>query len=701
MFIRVNKVRKGSTTYAYTQIVESFRRPEDGKSAHRVVTNLGVLPAPLTENLRRAFQAAARDEVVLLPSDIPSIGKVLASVAYLDVALCLAMLRRLGIDSMLAHLLDTDTRSVPLSSVILALIVHRCVAPGSKLSAQTWYPRTALPELLSLPAAEFNNARIHRAMAALEAVGPELQRRVADRLAATPFDALHLDVTDTWFVGEGPTLAEERLTKEGLWRRKIGIVLLCDGPGNPVRWKAIPGRQSDCNAMMNLASDIQGAPWAKGVPVACDRAMGHARVVRDLARRGIHFVTMLNSNAFEIFAGDEIPFDASGKPDDDDIVLADAAAAASGLTRARERLWVRDLGVRDAGIELVAKRPTPLSHAALLARAREVRARLDAGQTARSIAKDLGSRGTFGPLLTLLDLVPEIQDAMEAGRAKAFTVPELVHLAGLPADAQIRQFSAAQADRRSSAPSTDAPDPDPDDVLPRARVIVVFNPAMLHRKRVAVRRTLHRLDAEIADLNAALAGPHSKRTEAQACAAARQVLGSFKLGDLFEVRSEMRPGPRALYVQVSVHRDEAAWAEQRRRDGFAVLVAHPDLEHSPDQLLELYASKMRIEEDFHVIKSVLDVRPVFHRTDAKIHAHVSLCMLGLLVHRTIETTIGHEATAAATLHLLADVQLVRSRIANGPVLHQLVPASGLQRERLSKLGAVDLLEPRSVATPTA
>lgn len=698
MFIRVNKVRKGSTTYAYTQIVESFRRPEDGKPTHRVVTNLGVLPEALTENLRRAFQAAARAEVVLLPSDIPSIGKVLASVAYLDVALCLTMLRRLGIDSLLADLLDTDTRSVPLSSVILALIVHRCVTPGSKLSAQTWYPRTALPELLSLPAADFNNARIHRAMAALEAAGPELQRRLAERLASTPFDALHLDVTDTWFVGEGPTLAEERLTKEGLWRRKIGIVLLCDRPGNPVRWKVIPGRQSDCNAMMKLASEIQGAPWGKGVPVACDRAMGHARVVRDLARRGIHFVTMLNSSAFEFFAGDEIPCGASGKPDDDDIERADAAAAASGLTRARERLWVRDLGVRDACIELVAKRPTPPSHAALLTRAREIRARLDAGQTARSIAKELGSRATFGPMLALLNLTPEVRDAVEAGRTEAFTVPELVHLAGLPAEAQVRQFSAAQADRRSSAPSTD--DTDPDDVLPRARVVVVFNPAMLHRKRVAVRRTLHRLDAEIADLNAALAGPYSKRTEAQACAAARQLLCSFKLGDLFAVRAEMRPGPRSPYVQVSVHRDEAAWAEQRRRDGFAVLVAHPDLEHSPDQLLELYASKMRIEEDFHVIKSVLDIRPVFHRTDAKVHAHVSLCMLGLLVHRTIESTIGHEATAAATLQLLADVQLVRSRIATGPVLHQLVPASGLQRDRLSKLGALDLLEPRSIATPT-
>ncbi|MFH1464996.1 MAG: hypothetical protein ABIO70_11485 [Pseudomonadota bacterium] len=40
------------------------------------------------------------------------------------------------------------------SLVIEALTLHRCVAPGSKLAASSWYPTTALPELLGVKAGQ-------------------------------------------------------------------------------------------------------------------------------------------------------------------------------------------------------------------------------------------------------------------------------------------------------------------------------------------------------------------------------------------------------------------------------------------------------------------------------------------------------------------------------------------------------------------
>ena len=41
-----------------------------------------------------------------------------------------------------------------------------------------------------------------------------------------PFATLFLDITDTWFVGDGPELAKRGKVKEGMVRHKIGIVLL-------------------------------------------------------------------------------------------------------------------------------------------------------------------------------------------------------------------------------------------------------------------------------------------------------------------------------------------------------------------------------------------------------------------------------------------------------------------------------------------
>ena len=40
------------------------------------------------------------------------------------------------------------------------------------------------------------------------------------------------------------------------------------------------------------------------------------------------------------------------------------------------------------------------------------------------------------------------------------------------------------------------------------------------------------------------------------------------------------------------------------------------------------------------MKQVIDLRPVYHRKEERIRAHVLLCWLALLLTRTIETTCG-------------------------------------------------------------
>jgi len=49
------------------------------------------------------------------------------------------------------------------------------------------------------------------------------------------------------------------------------------------------------------------------------------------------------------------------------------------------------------------------------------------------------------------------------------------------------------------------------------------------------------------------------------------------------------------------------------------------------ELCRTYRAKDAVETDFQVIKSLIKLRPVRHRTDAKVRAHVTLCMLALYV----------------------------------------------------------------------
>lgn len=101
-------------------------------------------------------------------------------------------------------------------------------------------------------------------------------------------------------------------------------------------------------------------------------------------------------------------------------------------------------------------------------------------------------------------------------------------------------------------------------------------------------------------------------------------------------------------------------ARRRRYDGFSFVVGHAELPHTAAQMVELYHAKDAVEKDFQTIKSVIKLRPVRHRTDLKVRAHVTLCMLALLLERTLERRLkqaGLAMTALAAFEELASCHL--------------------------------------------
>ena len=278
------KVKGGFRVYG--QIVESFRRESDGMPTHKVVASLGEVTEAQAAVFKKAFQAARTGASlqVLDPGTLDALLPVAEwSRHWLDVAACLQAWEDSGLQALVRSLFSGHEEDVHPADVIAALVVQRCVAPASKLAACKWFPDTALPELLGVGPARFHNTRLHRVLTRLEQADGDLQRAMSDLLCNSdgqPCTALFIDCTDTWFTGQGPGMAERGETKEGFYREKIGILLLCRQDGMPLRFKVLRGNTDDGKAMLAQLTEVSDAAWLAGVPLVADRALGNTAADR-------------------------------------------------------------------------------------------------------------------------------------------------------------------------------------------------------------------------------------------------------------------------------------------------------------------------------------------------------------------------------------------------------------------------------------
>ena len=80
--------------------------------------------------------------------------------------------------------------------------------------------------------------------------------------------------------------------------------------------------------------------------------------------------------------------------------------------------------------------------------------------------------------------------------------------------------------------------------------------------------------------------------------------------------------------------DEAAKAQAEMMDGKLLLVTNVrDL--SPPEIVGRYKSLADIERGFRVLKSEIEIAPVYHRLPERIKAHAMLCFMALIVYRVM------------------------------------------------------------------
>lgn len=722
MHLQLTRVRSGRSSKRYARLVQSYRR-DDGMPAQKVVANLGELSDQEVANFRLALEASRRAKSVVLPEAPKWRAKVLANLAYLDVAVALEMWRSWELSELLHRLIPEHGVAVRAAEVICALTIQRCVAPGSKLYAQRWFPRTSLPELLGVAPAHFHNTRIHRVLDKLDRIESELQDGLVRRYQQQggAFATLFTDVTDAWFEGRGPDLAERSRTKEGLHNRhKIGILLLCNEHGYPLRWSTLPGRTQDGKALHELVERIEDKTWAQGVPIVFDRAMGSAGAVARLCKSELRFLTAVRRSEIHSYT-DKLPShplaDLGGSEDEAERkrLMAEAGkrAETAGMDKIDDPLYVLDLGVTTRGLRLLTDIDEhdvdvdKLEGGALwLYRARRYRAQLEdrTFATQSEIAKHQGvTRARMTQIMTLVRLDEALQKEVLAGNYGYIADRTLRAIASLRNKAaQRRALVEHGASARPMDPTHKPKRFQHNSTLDVSlRLVLYFNPQMFVDMRAMGQRHRQEIDAYVRDLNARLRHKGSKATRESAYSDITGKLAARSMLSVYTAQIEETTADGHQHFVVSLTFDEVAWHKRRSTDGFVLLVAHPELPQNAAEMVVLYRAKDAVEKDFQTIKSDLELRPVFHHTDPKVRAHVSLCMLALLLERSLEQRLckaGKTITAPAALEEFAAGHL--NMVATAPdesVAYVATEPSIEQRELLDRLRLAHLVDPDKMA----
>jgi transposase len=81
---------------------------------------------------------------------------------------------------------------------------------------------------------------------------------------------------------------------------------------------------------------------------------------------------------------------------------------------------------------------------------------------------------------------------------------------------------------------------------------------------------------------------------------------------------------------------------------------------SPDEVMKEYKNLQTVETGFDSLKNNLDIRPIFHRKEHRVKAHVFICVLALLIERIIEKFT--EDTARVVIRKLRRISKIELEI---------------------------------------
>jgi transposase len=223
------------------------------------------------------------------------------------------------------------------------------------------------------------------------------------------------------------------------------------------------------------------------------------------------------------------------------------------------------------------------------------------------------------------------------------------------------------------------------------RLVVAHNPERAQQQTRLRRERITELQARAAQLAGKLDGQDAAEVHRR-----RKLSDSGAKARLFHEVCDAR---LASIVKVDLKSelftydiDERALERAQTMDGKLLLVTNvQDLDAG--QIVARYKSLADIERGFKVLKSEIEIAPVFHRLPDRIRAHASICFMALILYRVMRQRLklgGHEASPETALAQLRRIQRHSVSINDG------APISGISaviNEQAALLAALKIKKP--------
>ena len=266
---------------------------EDGKVKKRTLANLSKWPPALVEGLRILLKGGTA------LAHLGEAFEVVRTLPHGHVAAVLGTLKRLRLDRCIA------ARSSPERQRVLALIVDRILAPGSKLATARGLAECSAHSSLAetLGVADSNEDDLYAAMDWLSKRQDAIERRLARR-HLTDGSLVLYDLTSTYMEGRCCPLARRGYSRDGK-RDKLQIEfgLLCNGDGCPVAVQVFNGNTADSMTVGAQIKKLKERFGFSKVVLVGDRGMlTEARIREEVQPAGLDWISALRAPAIRKLA---------------------------------------------------------------------------------------------------------------------------------------------------------------------------------------------------------------------------------------------------------------------------------------------------------------------------------------------------------------------------------------------------------------
>jgi Transposase DDE domain len=134
--------------------------------------------------------------------------------------------------------------------------------------------------------------------------------------------------------------------------------------------------------------------------------------------------------------------------------------------------------------------------------------------------------------------------------------------------------------------------------------------------------------------------------------------------------------------------------EQAYEGKYVIQTEEPNL--SAVEAVRLYRELSEVERAFANLKDVIDLRPIYHRTDDRVQAHIFVAALAFLLHRAIEKKLkaaGIDLSATQALTALKSVRIVEIDLGNKTTKRSVTRGTQRAASVLRALGISELDPP--------